>query len=68
MNCLNSREQDIIARRYLQDNSETLANIGKDLGVTKERIRQIESRAIRKMRHHLLKNSNEVRSLLESTE
>ena len=38
------------------DNSEmTLNDVGKALGVTRERIRQIEAKAIMKMRRHIQK-------------
>jgi RNA polymerase sigma factor (sigma-70 family) len=42
---LDSRAQQILARRFFADRPETLDDIGQDLGVTRERVRQIESRA-----------------------
>lgn len=50
---LESRERDIIVLRYgLKDGAspQTLEQVGQRLGVTKERIRQIESRALQKLR------------------
>lgn len=50
---LTDREERVIRLRYgLDDNiCHTLEEVGKEFGVTRERIRQIEAKAIRKMRH-----------------
>lgn len=50
--CLTDREDRVIRLRYgLDDNRpRTLEEVGKEFGVTRERIRQIEAKAIRKMR------------------
>lgn len=50
---LNNQEQKVLRMRFgLDDNKpKTLEEIGKIFGVTRERIRQIESKAIRKLRH-----------------
>ncbi|MDA1325852.1 MAG: RNA polymerase factor sigma-32 [Proteobacteria bacterium] len=50
MDNLTPREKDIIQHRYLEDGRSTLADIGENYGVTKERIRQIESRALSKLK------------------
>lgn len=46
--CLTENENTIIQHRY--DNKETLAQTGKAMGISCERVRQIEDRAIQKLR------------------
>ncbi len=51
---LNEREKAVIRMRFglLDDESDrTLEEIGKELNVTRERVRQIESSAIKKLKH-----------------
>ncbi len=51
---LNDREQAVVRMRFglLNDKSDrTLEEIGKELSVTRERVRQIESSAIKKLKH-----------------
>jgi RNA polymerase primary sigma factor len=50
---LTPRERRVIERRFGlgDDNDDTLTAIGREIGVTRERIRQIESTALRKLRH-----------------
>ena len=50
METLTPREKDIIRHRFLDDDRATLAEIGENFGVTKERIRQIEGRALVKLK------------------
>ncbi len=53
MEHLTPREREVINRRFLVDEKITLAEIGADFGVTKERVRQIEDKALSKLRAHL---------------
>lgn len=50
---LKPREQKVLSLRFgLQDGrSHTLEHVGRELGFTRERIRQIEAKALRKLRH-----------------
>jgi len=43
----------VVSRRFLTEDRETLADIGRTYGVTKERIRQIEKKALAQLREAL---------------
>ena len=47
---LKDRERLVITRRYLSDVAITLEGLGKELGISKERVRQIEAHAMAKIR------------------
>lgn len=53
LDTLQEREQKVIRLRFGLDDgrARTLEEIGKEFGVTRERIRQIEAKALRKLRH-----------------
>ena len=53
LNQLTIRERQVIELRFglVDDHDHTLEEVGKKLKVTRERVRQIEERAIRKLRH-----------------
>ncbi len=53
LDALTPRERQIIVRRFLDERKDTLADIGDKFGVSKERIRQIEARALAKMKSAL---------------
>jgi len=53
MSELNPREQEVVRLRFGLDDghSRTLEEVGREFGVTRERIRQIESKTLAKLRH-----------------
>jgi RNA polymerase sigma-32 factor len=51
MSGLNEREQHILRERRLQDQPTTLEDLSKVYGISRERVRQIESRPLRSCRH-----------------
>ena len=55
MEVLNEREVTIIKERRLSEDSVTLESLGRDLGISKERVRQIEQVALEKLRKALHK-------------
>ncbi len=55
LQALNEREMLIIRQRRLTDETVTLETLGKELGISKERVRQIEHQALGKLRKALEK-------------
>ena len=53
LNSLTPREEKVLRLRYGVDDGRprTLEEVGREFNVTRERIRQIESKALRKLRH-----------------
>jgi RNA polymerase sigma-32 factor len=61
---LSEREQRIIKERHLRHETVTLEDLGKKLGVSKERVRQLESRAMEKLKDHLMSHAPNAREVL----
>ena len=53
LDCLNEREQEIFKERRLKDPPLTLEEISKSVGVSRERVRQIEFSAFEKVQKHI---------------
>ena len=59
---LNDRELLIVNRRRLSESGATLEELGNELGISKERVRQLENRALTKLQSVLTRNHPEVKS------
>ncbi len=55
LDTLSPREQVIIRERQMQEDTVTLESLGERLGISKERVRQIEANALTKLKRALLK-------------
>jgi RNA polymerase sigma-32 factor len=53
MGCLDPRERRVVEARYLADDPVQLKSLGDEMGVTKQRVAQLERRALRKLREAL---------------
>ena len=53
LDVLDERDREIVQHRYLTDEPETLASLGKRLGISRERVRQLSQRALKRLRTEL---------------
>ena len=64
MTDLSARERFIVTERKLRDETRTLESLGEELGLSKERVRQLEAAAFARMRRSLETQSREVQHFL----
>ncbi len=64
LSALSARERYIVTERKLREPGRTLESLGEELGLSKERIRQLEAAAFARMRRHLETRSREVAELM----
>ena len=55
---LTQRERTIIDQRRLREEAATLEELGRELGVSKERVRQLEHRAMQKLKQSMLRRAS----------
>jgi len=53
---LNERERDIFVKRNLLEKAVTLSKLSDIYNISRERVRQIESGAIKKIKKHIFEN------------
>jgi RNA polymerase sigma-32 factor len=64
MQALNPRERHIVTERKLREEPRTLESLGEELGLSKERVRQLEAAAFTKMRRSLEGQTRELHHFL----
>jgi RNA polymerase sigma-32 factor len=53
---LEPRDRKLVDERVLADEPKTLQELGDELGVTRERVRQLEARIVNRLREYLKEN------------
>jgi RNA polymerase sigma-32 factor len=64
MSELSSRERYVLKARKLNENPRTLSSIGQEIGISKERVRQIEAVALQKVRRIFVKKGFEIQDFV----
>ena len=67
MRSLNERERMMIVERRVKDEPRTLESLGNELGLSKERIRQLEAQALKKLRRELEDKTGDAAASLAGT-
>lgn len=60
--CLNERERHIVVERHLKEEPQKLAELGEAFGISRERVRQIEMRALDKLRKRVMRSIQDLRT------
>lgn len=63
LSILDERERAVVRRRHFVDPPDTLEVIGNDIGVTRERVRQIEAACMKKIKAHLVRTTGGAESI-----
>ena len=63
MKILNEREKEIISARRLSEKPKTLEDLSKKYNISRERIRQIETKAFEKLQKSMI-NASKAKNLL----
>ena len=68
LNELNSKQKEVIARRFglLGHEAETLENVGREIGLTRERVRQIQVEGLKRLRDILSQQNLSIEALFEA--
>ena len=70
LDTLNSKQREVLARRFglLGYEPSTLEDVGREIGLTRERVRQIQVEALRKLRETLRQQGLTLESVFETSE
>jgi len=68
LNELNSKQKEVIARRFglMGYEAETLENVGREIGLTRERVRQIQVEGLKRLRDILSHQNLSIEALFEA--
>ena len=66
LNLLKVREKDVIIKRRLTDDPKTLEELSQEYKVSRERIRQIETRAFEKLQEAMKLKASELKLIQEN--
>ena len=67
LNELNSKQREVLARRFglMGYEAATLEDVGREIGLTRERVRQIQVEALKRLRDILSQQNLSIESIFE---